>query len=416
MTKVTVVIPVYNVEGYIGKCLESVLEQSLSEFDVICVDDCGTDGSIEIVKRYMRRDNRIRLISNDRNMGLSSTRNKGLIEAEGKYVYFLDSDDYIEPTLLEIAYKKAEEYGADIVYFDTKVIEQDYSKGVNGYDSPKYVDREEAMDGRTFFSESIKKDAWDTCVWRQFYRNDFLKSNGLKFADGIEHEDWLFSFLATMSSKCSIYLPIQLHNYVRRSGSITDKLTWHRIRSLMYTYYQMMGYWNSMEENKEIDPAIRKHIAILKTFLVESYRNFPFFEEKFSGKEEFLFNECIPQLYGGYYYYKLPKNQMIEILSTKRMAIYGIKGSEKYLYHMLENLGVKAESFLVDDKNKFAEEYYGVPINNYYEYKHDFMEEGLVLVVNRDDAANIKNILESEKYRNVLIVEHGLDMSRGLKL
>ena len=98
--KISVIIPVYNVEKYLPECLESILNQNFQDFEIICVDDGSTDRSLDILQEYKRKDDRF-VILQQRHAGAGAARNHGIKLAEGKYIQFLDSDDYFEPTLLE---------------------------------------------------------------------------------------------------------------------------------------------------------------------------------------------------------------------------------------------------------------------------------------------------------------------------
>ena len=122
MKNISVIIPVYNVEKYLSDCLESVIQQSMREIEIICVNDGSTDNSYNILSEYADRDSRI-LIMNKENGGLSAARNTGYKKASGKYILFLDSDDYLSsPDVLDLLYKKAEKEEVDQLYFDAEVI------------------------------------------------------------------------------------------------------------------------------------------------------------------------------------------------------------------------------------------------------------------------------------------------------
>lgn len=110
--KISVIVPVYNVEEYLRKCLDSVLNQTLRDIEIICVDDGSTDSLWEILKEYAQKDDRIKLIQKE-NGGLSSARNAAMQVAKGDYIGFVDSDDWIDPDFLRKLYVAAEKYGAD---------------------------------------------------------------------------------------------------------------------------------------------------------------------------------------------------------------------------------------------------------------------------------------------------------------
>ena len=118
---VSIIIPIYNVEAYLGECLESVIMQTYTQLEIICVYDPSSDKSIEILKKYANRDGRIQVISNERRMGLSYNRNIGLSQAVGDYLYFLDSDDWIEKNAIEELVNIAEETECDVIAFSANV-------------------------------------------------------------------------------------------------------------------------------------------------------------------------------------------------------------------------------------------------------------------------------------------------------
>lgn len=115
MIKISVIVPVYNVENYLRECLESIINQTLKEIEILCIDDCSTDNSYSILEEYAKKDNRIILIKNLENKGGGYNRNIGIKEARGEYISFIDSDDYVLKDYLENLYNTAKKYNSDIV-------------------------------------------------------------------------------------------------------------------------------------------------------------------------------------------------------------------------------------------------------------------------------------------------------------
>ena len=115
MPKVSVIVPMYNVEKYVSKCLDSLQKQTLKDIEIICVDDLSTDSTVNIVANLSKQDNRIKLIKNEINVGAAITRNNGLEIATGEYIYFIDSDDWIDDDYLEKMVKTIEKVKTDIV-------------------------------------------------------------------------------------------------------------------------------------------------------------------------------------------------------------------------------------------------------------------------------------------------------------
>ena len=106
--KISIIVPVYNVEKYLDRCLNSIVAQSLKEIEIIIVNDCSPDNSLKIIEKYMKKDERITLINKIKNEGLTSARNSGLEIAQGKYILHIDGDDWIEQEYLKDMYKTAE--------------------------------------------------------------------------------------------------------------------------------------------------------------------------------------------------------------------------------------------------------------------------------------------------------------------
>ena len=121
MIKISVIIPVYNVEQYLPKCLDSVLNQTLKDIEIICINDESPDNCAQILEEYQKRDSRI-IILNQKNSGQGSARNRGLEIAKGKYIQFLDSDDFYEPTCCEEMYNLMEQHkDIDVACFDCNI-------------------------------------------------------------------------------------------------------------------------------------------------------------------------------------------------------------------------------------------------------------------------------------------------------
>ena len=120
MPKISVIIPVYNAEKYLNKTLESILKQSLKDIEVICVDDGSTDGSVEIIQSFIKKDDRVKLIRQN-NQHAGSARNTGLKEAQGEYIHFMDADDYVLNYAYEAIYNKVIKYDLDCLKFSSVV-------------------------------------------------------------------------------------------------------------------------------------------------------------------------------------------------------------------------------------------------------------------------------------------------------
>ena len=209
MPKVSVIIPVYNTEKFLRKCLDSVCNQTLQDIEIICINDCSTDGSLEILREYARKDNRIKLIELLENCGAAKARNIGIDIAEGEYLGFIDSDDYIDLDFYENLYAKAIETSADVVKgSDMLIIWQ------NGR---KEIDKQ---------NEKIKKNKIN--FWSQYttaiYKRVFILENNIEFPAGLlVGEDPVFAIkCAFLSNKIDIINNAQYY-YMRRDESLNSE-------------------------------------------------------------------------------------------------------------------------------------------------------------------------------------------------
>lgn len=205
----SVIIPVYNVELYLPQCLESLQAQDYSDYEVICINDGSTDRSREILAEWETRYPKMRVIDRT-NGGLSAARNTGLDAAKGDYVVFVDSDDWVEPTMLD---RLAVEIGSnDMVCFacqrtDNKSFDTLHSEQNNGWNYYNH----HALENRVIPF---------VCVWQRCYRREFLLENNLRFREGILHEDNEFTPRACLKAKSVRVIPDVLYNYRVRPGSI----------------------------------------------------------------------------------------------------------------------------------------------------------------------------------------------------
>ena len=240
---VSVIIPVYKVENYIRECVDSVLAQTYTDLEIILVDDGSPDNCGQICDEYAARDSRVRVIHKE-NGGLSDARNAGLDIARGKYIYFVDSDDYIKKEAVEYLVKRCEQENADIVYCNAETVyedfeDQDYTEELirkNNYRTAK---------GAAVLAAHFKHDDFWACAWLNLLRRDFIEKNGLRFLKGIMHEDELFTPVAYVRAERVAYLADSLYIRRLRAGSIMSEKDTERSMSGMTAC--LCGYINELE-------------------------------------------------------------------------------------------------------------------------------------------------------------------------
>lgn len=221
---ISVIVPIYKVERYLNKCVDSILNQTFTDFELILVDDGSPDNCGRICDEYAEKDNRIHVIHKE-NGGLSDARNAGLNYATGEYIVFVDSDDFIEPDLLEKAYSTIVK-GYDIVSFGFNVIGVDGS--ISAIIHPE-VGKELRFEKQADYLEFILKIfmnwrvGWE--AWSRIYRRDIIEKYELRFEDNsrIFAEDMYFNFCYIVHTKTMYAMKDCLYNYLRRNDSIMGK-------------------------------------------------------------------------------------------------------------------------------------------------------------------------------------------------
>lgn len=197
---VSVIIPIYNAESYLRQSLDSIVNQTLKNIEIICVDDGSNDRSPEILKEYQDRDARIKVIRQE-NAGAGAARNRGLDESIGKYLSFLDADDFFEPNMLEEAVKCAETDNADYVVFKSG----QYNTETDEYNYPKWVFQEVHLPPYTPFTyRQLTRNVFRVFVgwaWDKLYNREFVIKHNLRFQEQRTSNDLLFVFSALVVAK-----------------------------------------------------------------------------------------------------------------------------------------------------------------------------------------------------------------------
>ena len=217
----------YNTGKYIGECLESLANQTFQDFEVIIMDDCSTDNSREVVQSFFAKfGDRLTLAKLSKHVGLSGiVRNFALNMARGKYVYFIDSDDFIAPDTLENLYAVAEKFDADVVHAEKYFVFQDGADKceLTSYQTGEFVSEPtlETFDiGQRVEGFAQRRFIWS--IWSKFFRLKFLRENKITFPATKVWEDFIFTFECLVAAKSYVRVPNVFYYYRRREGSITN--------------------------------------------------------------------------------------------------------------------------------------------------------------------------------------------------
>lgn len=256
--KVSVIVPIYNVEVYLRKSILSIMNQTLKDIEIILVNDGSTDNSLSIIKELAKEDSRIKICSQP-NHGQSIARNIGLVNAIGKYIYFFDSDDILEEKTLEECYDKCELNQLDFLFFDADVFSDDdiYMEFKSYNRTNKFVNK--TYSGTDLLKEQLANNYFSASVCLTFIKKEYLDNINLYFYPKIIHEDELFTFLLYLKArKIGFINKIYFHRRLRPNSTMTTN---HNIRNVI-------GYINVCRE-------LKKHSKQYPTNAIESdlYKN-----------------------------------------------------------------------------------------------------------------------------------------------
>lgn len=221
--KVSVGFPVYNVGKYVYRSLMSILDQVFDSFEIIIVDDCGNDRSMEIISNLLKshpKRNHTHIIRHEQNAGLAEARNTAIKNAKGKYIYFLDSDDYITPNALSVLYSAAEKYQADVVWGSNYKQRDEEIWTENDDILPRRIFQK---DGEfTSYLYSNLKDDLPNTAWNILFSMDFLNRNNLLFPNIRFQEDIAFDEIFHPCIKKAVMLPDLTYYYLLRDDSLMN--------------------------------------------------------------------------------------------------------------------------------------------------------------------------------------------------
>lgn len=249
----SIVMPVYQVEHYIERAIQSVQNQTFTDWELIVVDDCTTDQSARIAEELAKSDDRIRVLHHEVNRGLSAARNTGIKEVAGKYIWFMDSDDYVDPILLKIIYESVQRNPAQLIlfglyeeYFDSsgKFSYRHEIKPKEGFYSDKKSLREEII--------YLEQATLYGYAWNKFYDLEYLRTLNLKYENIKLIEDILFNVNFCMDIESMNLIPRAMYHYQKRiDDSLTNKFVpdyYELHKKRIEAIYEQYRYWDLCSE------------------------------------------------------------------------------------------------------------------------------------------------------------------------
>ena len=266
MTKLSIIVPVYNVEKYLPKCLESLIKQTLKDIEIICVNDGSMDNSLAILKEFASKDSRIKIIDNQ-HQGVAKTRNTGIEQSTGEYIGFVDSDDYIDIDFFEKLYNSATKSNSDIAI--ASILK--HKNFFNIYNA-KYTKEEIAITIQDKIKLCEDKKHFFFYAWNKIYHSGFIKENNIKFSEGQIYEDVMFAIKALYYSNKIISVYGTKYHYIEHENSLTkykDK-TGEKEQDLVKAYSELQEFCNS--KNIEIPERLNYYTKENFGFILNLYK------------------------------------------------------------------------------------------------------------------------------------------------
>ena len=268
MVSVSIIVPVYNVEKYIVRCLDSIKHQTMvNNIELILVDDCGNDKSMYLAKKYLSEQTVLnyKILCHSKNKGLSEARNTGISEATGDYLFFLDSDDEISNDCIECLIKPT-------VHRDYDIVVGNYVSIGGKVECELRITQGEIIGNDTILKEFIN-NSWYAMVWNKLYRRNFIYENMLIFKQGVIHEDELFSFNVSLYAESMYIVLTETYKYYINSESIMNSMVYKKhYNSWAIILLEMVNRAKAI--GKYEDYNVYNYIELLKTnFTCEAFRH-----------------------------------------------------------------------------------------------------------------------------------------------
>ena len=268
--KISLVIPVYNSQAYLQKLFDSIYSQTFTDLEIICFDDCSTDNSYKILKKYAQKDSRIKLFRNLINHGLAVTRGRALDKAKGEYIMFVDPDDWLVPDACELCYNRINNCKNDIVIFPNYIYDEatdTYKEDFSLVKSFAPVANQSKIKLADVENLTLKMQ-----VWNKIYSRNFLVKNKIKFLRVWSFDDQSFTTEVFLKAKDFSVINKPLYYYRIRSNSIIQKSQY----SFLDMYKEkraILKILNKLNPDNNVKKAILLHYIVSLCYFFDKFKN-----------------------------------------------------------------------------------------------------------------------------------------------
>ena len=266
MIKISIVVPIYNVEKYLCRCIDSIINQTIKDIEVILVDDGSTDSCPKICDQYAQKDIRIRVIHKS-NGGLSSARNEGIKVAQGQYIGFVDSDDYVNINMYEKLYNQAIEKGADIVQCHFKKVyeDEDYSRLINECDVDELSNNEALLR----LVKMGELHVQSVVAWNKIYKKELFQN--ISYPIGKLHEDEFTTYKLFANSSKIVDISQELYYYRQVEGSIMNRKFNVKRLDYLEALVNMVNFFKNKNDDELFRLLIQRSIDTCRMYYYEAY-------------------------------------------------------------------------------------------------------------------------------------------------
>ncbi len=404
---VSVIVTVYNIERYIGECLDSLLDQEEINYEVICVDDASTDRSYEILCDYQQRDSRIKVIHNSQNMGLSSARNVGFKEAVGEFLYNIDGDDLLKQGALKRLYSCAVENELDLLGFSAVSFFDDDEMRKYGSEN-EYVRKGNYLDvkpGPELFAELIdNNDRASSNMVLYFYNREFFERNNLYGIEGLRYADDSM-FAMYMAAKRAMCITDQLYMRRYRSGSVvTSPMKKYYMESMIVLFLEELRIWQNSNLNSELNKKIEKYFNMRQDSIRSFYNKF-----RNDGSETILLNQNVMAKYFYKYFIEevplhnecLSIEEINNLKNTENVILYGAGYIANEVAKVLEYNGIDNYEVVVTDTSSNPKRFRGRIVSGIKDNEYNEERTAVVVAISKKNFDSVMKLLEERKLKNV---------------
>lgn len=400
--KVSIIVAVYNVEMYLERCLESLVNQTLKDIEIICINDASTDGSGSLLRKYEKKDERIRVIELKKNLGAANARNQGIDTARGKYILVVDADDYLEIDAASYLYEKSEHIQADMCFFRA------YIHNKTGVSVPEGIigQYESVYSGKELLEIFAENKEFFLYACLVMFKREFLDKNNLRYRNLKVGEGGDLNTRAIYMAKRVIVDDKEWYHYCVNQNSVT-----HQKDSKLQTVIGQYGQYVELLKifaNDTMSEALYKYLKSTWNKVAGGIQNLSIEQKKIveaSLRDKFamhMFEACTKD---NYYIKDFSNGELQAMQHAEKIMLYGTGYATGDVINLINNYGIEIAGFVVSDKSKSPKALYGHRVYEITELDAFNKDILIVVTANKRHQREIKEILEELEFVNIIMLD-----------